>query len=189
MTPEDRTIEIAVEVTTLLSSHGAKSAVIGAVALAVRGYTRATADLDLGTVTDATRVLPLIAAELTRRGYDVDLSEPDADDPLGGVLTVRSKDADTVQVVNYLNPWNGWAEVGKEAIDTAEPNALQSLAVVDVPHLVALKLYAGGRKSQLDVLELLDRHPEALESVRAVCERLRLGDELAEVMRPSSEDR
>jgi hypothetical protein len=182
MTPADRTVEVAVEVAALLALHGARSAVIGAVALAVRGYPRATGDLDLATVTDARAVLPKVQAELTRRGYDVQFSEPDADDPLGGVLTVRSDDADPVQVVNYLNPWRGWAEVGKEAVDTAEPNALQSLAVVDVPHLVALKLYAGGRKSELDVLELLERHPSALESVRRVCEHLHLGQELAAVV-------
>jgi hypothetical protein len=101
------------------------------------------------------KVLPQVQAELTRRGYEVVFSEPDADDPLGGVLTVRSVDADPVQVVNYLNPWKGWAEVGKEAVETAEPN----------------------------VLELLDRHPpEALESVRSVCERLHLGRQLAAVL-------
>ena len=31
------------------------------------------------------------------------------------------------------------------------------LPVVDVPHLVALKLYAGGPRNQSDVLELLER--------------------------------
>jgi hypothetical protein len=94
MTPADRTVEIAVEVAALLALHGAPSAVIGAIALAVRGYPRATGDLDLATVTDARAVLPKVQAELTRRGYDVQFSEPDADDPLGGVLTVRSDDAE-----------------------------------------------------------------------------------------------
>jgi hypothetical protein len=49
---------------------------------------------------------------------------------------------------------------------------LGSLAVVDLPHLVALKLYAGGRKSMVDVLELLDRNPDADRArIRDLCAR------------------
>lgn len=87
-----------------------------------------------------------------------------------------------MQVVNYFNPWRGWIEVGKAAVESAEPNALQALAVVDIPHLVALKLYAGGRKSELDVLELLERNPAALDEVRRVCERVGLASELEAVL-------
>ena len=48
----------------------------------------------------------------------------------------------------------------------------------DVPHLVALKLYAGGQKSASDVLELLARHPdEDLEALGALCARLGLASE------------
>ena len=72
----------------------------------------------------------------------------------------------------------GWAQVGRQALDAAEPHALGSLSVVDVPHLVALKLYAGGRKSALDVIELLARHPDALDATRAVCRSLRLEPDL-----------
>lgn len=44
--------------------------------------------------------------------------------------------------------------------------------MVDLPHLIALKLYAGGRKSELDVLELLSCNPETdLVAVRQLCER------------------
>ena len=179
----DRTLAVAAEVAALLASRGARSAVIGAVALAVRGYPRATEDVDLATVVDPRTILSEVARELRDRGYETDLTMPDADDPLGGVLTVRAPNADPVQVVNYFNPWNGWAEVGKHAVETAEAEALPGLAVVDVPHLVALKLYAGGRKSELDVLELIDRVSAAtLESVRTVCEDLRLGAELAAVL-------
>lgn len=183
MTPEERTLDLARQVTELLSNHGARSAVIGAVALAVRGYPRATEDLDLATLVDPIKVLPSIAEELRRRGYEVDVSLPDAEDSLGGVLTVRAEGADPVQVVNYFNPWTGWVEVGKEAIETAEGEALPPLAVVDVPHLVALKLYAGGRKSELDVLELLERQPaSALDAVGEVCRRLGLEHEFEAVL-------
>jgi hypothetical protein len=57
------------------------------------------------------------------------------------------------------------------------------LPVVDVPHLVALKLAAGGRKDELDVLELLDANPtEPLSHVREVCRQHRLGATLERVL-------
>jgi hypothetical protein len=179
----ERTLALAAEIAALLAARGARSAVIGAVALAVRGYPRATEDLDLATVTDPFKVLQGVADELRQHGYAAELSLPDADDPLGGVLTVRVEGADPVQVVNYFNPWQGWAEVGKQAVETAEANALPPLAVVDVPHLIALKLYAGGAKSQLDVLELIDRQPALdLESLRQLCRGFGLERELERLL-------
>lgn len=175
----DRTLVVASEVAALLAARGAKCAVIGAVALAVRGYPRGTEDLDLATITDVFTVLRETTRELLSRGYEAALVLPDADDALGGVLSVAAPGAELVQVVNYLNPWRGWPLVGKEAIETAEPNVLGGLAVVDVPHLVALKLYAGGNKSRLDVLELLDRNRDSLREVEEVCERLGLASQLA----------
>jgi hypothetical protein len=183
MTQEERTLTLAAEVSALLAERGVRSAVIGAVALAVRGYARATEDLDLATVTDPFKVLEPVAKELESRGYEIELNLPDRDDPLGGVLTVRGEGADPVQVVNYFNPWNGWSKVGKQAVETAEDDALPPLAVVTVPHLVALKLYAGGRKSELDILELLARWPaELLDEVRIVCRGFGLENALDELL-------
>jgi hypothetical protein len=49
------------------------------------------------------------------------------------------------------------------------------LRVVPLPHLIALKLYAGGYKSKADIVELLIRNPELhLDEVRAVCARYQL---------------
>lgn len=175
----DRTLALAAEVAAALEARGVSSAVIGAVALAVRGYPRATEDVDLATVTDPRTVLQEVARDLQARGYEAELAMPDAEDALGGVLTVRAPDSDPVQVVNYFNPWTGWIPVGKRAVETAERDVLPGLAVVDAAHLVALKLYAGGRKSELDVLELIERlDPEELVRVRTVCESLGLGAEV-----------
>jgi hypothetical protein len=57
-----------------------------------------------------------------------------------------------------------------------------SRSVVDVPHLVALKLAAGSRKDELDVLELLAANPESLWHVREVCKQHRLGAALERVL-------
>jgi hypothetical protein len=46
---EEKTLEVAERVAAILGSRGVPSAVIGAMALAVHGYVRATRDFDLAT--------------------------------------------------------------------------------------------------------------------------------------------
>jgi len=187
METSDRTLEVATEVATevaaLLRNEGYPCAVIGAVALAVHGYPRATEDLDLATLVRTPRELTELARHLRERGFEVHVAMPDAEDPLGGVITVTTADSDPVQVVNYFNPWTGWAPCGKAALDAAVHEVLPGLPVVDVPHLVALKLYAGGRKSALDVLELLGRQDtKVVEMARAVCRAVGLAAEFEAVL-------
>jgi hypothetical protein len=44
-----------------------------------------------------------------------------------------------------------------------------------LPHLIALKLYAGGHKAKSDIVELLARNPDLdVESVRKLCRSYRL---------------
>jgi len=41
---------------------------------------------------------------------------------------------------------------------------------VPIPHLIALKLYAGGHKSKANIVELILRNPELdLEALRTLC--------------------
>jgi len=53
----ERTLDVAREVVEALARRGAPSAIIGAVAMAVRGYPRGTVDLDLATIADPFKVL------------------------------------------------------------------------------------------------------------------------------------
>ena len=49
------------------------------------------------------------------------------------------------------------------------------LKLVPLPHLIALKLYAGGTKSKADIIELLVRNPEVdLDALRELCRSYRL---------------
>ena len=182
----DRTLDVATQIAAVLRDGGYPCAIIGAVALAVHGYPRATDDLDLGTLVRTAREWNEVAQRLRARGFEVHVAMPDAEDPLGGVITVNTADSDPVQVVNYFNPWTGLAPCGKAALDAAVHDVLPGLAVVDVPHLVALKLYAGGRKSALDVLELLARQGvKAFEEARAVCRTVGLGAEFDALFPPA----
>ncbi|MFV8752235.1 hypothetical protein ACNOYE_16935 [Nannocystaceae bacterium ST9] len=144
-----------------IAADGARSAVIGAVALAIHGHVRATRDLDLATEIDPAMQLRALSAKARAQGWTVDLQMPDQDDPLGGVLTVTGDDFDPVQVVNFHNPFRTSPNPAREAlIGAVDMHAVPGLKVVRVEELVLLKLYAGGIKGLVDVHELLEAHPE-----------------------------
>jgi hypothetical protein len=58
---------------------------------------------------------------------------------------------------------------------TLSVRAGSPLKLVPLPHLIALKLYAGGHKAKSDIVELLARNPDLdVESVRKLCRSYRL---------------
>lgn len=69
------TLEAAERVAKTLERLGIETALIGAVALAVHGYVRATQDVDLATSVDLWRDLRRAADELAREGFTVEMSE------------------------------------------------------------------------------------------------------------------
>src|SRR5262249_42844110 len=95
VTTAERTLEVAADVARILKEHGYGAAVSGAGALAARGYPRATIDLDLATLVqpDTLRALGALAETFRARGYEVEVVEPDADDPLGGVVNIQAAGA------------------------------------------------------------------------------------------------
>jgi hypothetical protein len=176
-TREERTLAVVERVVAAMSSHGAPTALIGAAAAAVHKFVRATEDIDLASYVDPYTTLALVQKELVAEGFAVKLSEPDAQDALGGVLTISGGEFDPVQVVNFFNPWGGGTALGREAIESAISGPLSFVPVVDLAHLIALKLYAGGPKARNDVAELMERNPDAdRKEIVTVCERYALGD-------------
>lgn len=90
-------------------------------------------------------------------------------------MTVSGADFDPIQVVNLRAPSGRHERLAREAIAAAEHVPELELPVVGIPHLVALKLVAGSRKDELDVIELLRANPDApLEEIVTVCGRHRL---------------
>jgi hypothetical protein len=71
----------------VLEALGAPYALIGAHAMAARGYPRFTVDIDLLT-TDARVLEPAIWSELEREGAAVEPRRGDDEDPLGGVVHI-----------------------------------------------------------------------------------------------------
>ncbi len=181
---EVRTLDVLERVARALRDRGLETAIIGAVAASVHNYARATNDIDLASDVPL-KTLHDIKEELEGEKFEVTLNEPDAQDHLGGVLTVSGDDFDAIQIVNYLNPYkaSGGTRLGKEAIESATDQKIRSVPVVDLAHLVALKLYSGGGKGRNDVSELLERNPDAdIAAILKLCTRHRLDGPLRTIL-------
>lgn len=100
-------LDLAEQVAGVLAAAGARTAVIGATAMAVHGYVRATQDIDLGTVGLSLDRLRAVAQVLRAQGLDAEVREPDAADPLGGLIRITDPAGHQVDVVNFGNPWTG----------------------------------------------------------------------------------
>ncbi|MHB8877557.1 MAG: nucleotidyl transferase AbiEii/AbiGii toxin family protein [Myxococcaceae bacterium] len=180
----EATLRVAEQALGVLGKHRIDAVVIGAMALAVHHYPRETEDLDLAIAVGPTE-LPGLVKEFRELGWAVELREPDSNDPLGGVIDIRAPGADLVQIVNFDNPpAGGFPRLVREAAQSALPLAAGSgLRVADLHTLIAFKLYAGGAKSKLDIMELLDRNqPVDMEALRKRCEFLGLGKKLERVL-------
>jgi hypothetical protein len=179
-----RSLDVARNVYNVLATNNIESAIIGSVALALHGYVRGTRDLDLGVAVLRFAPLQRVADELRDQGYEVDVGEPAPDDQLRGVVTVSGTDFDPIQVMNLRAPGGRHERLAREAIATAKHVPELRLPVVDLAHLIALKLVAGARKDELDILELVSANPETpLESLLDVCRRYRLKTRLEELLR------
>jgi hypothetical protein len=148
-------LDVAEEVFSVLADHRVGAVVIGAVAMAAHHYVRQTEDLELGVVATL-KALRAVADDLTRRGYVVELREPGTDDPLAGVLDVRGEFG-LIQLISYAGRFPAVIEDGLQQATLAVREG-GPLRILPIPHLVALKLYAGGRQSKLDIMELLEHN-------------------------------
>ncbi|HSP80949.1 MAG TPA: hypothetical protein VLQ93_20655 [Myxococcaceae bacterium] len=187
---EERTLAVAERIADVLRQQEVPTAVIGAVALAVHLYPRSTTDFDLATNIEPFAELRRVEWALGQQGFKVHRETPEPGDPLGGLLRVEGDDFDTIEVVNFYNPWPNARDatvLAREALREADiPLSPDSpLRVVRLPHLIALKLYAGGRKSESDVVELLERNREHLDvaELRDICGRHGLGPALEPLLK------
>lgn len=94
-----------------------------------------------------------VVADLLRRGVAAELREPGADDPLGGVIDVCGE----FGLVLIINLADRFPAVIEDALRSATlaVRSCSRLCVVPVPHLVALKLYAGDPKSKADTRDVV----------------------------------
>jgi len=146
--------------------------VIGAVALAAYHYVRQTDDVDLGVNANLTQ-LRALSISLTQAGFSVELREPDSQDPLGGVIDVQG-DFGLLQIISFADRFPAVIDDAVLA-STLHVREGSPLKLVPLPHLIALKLYAGGYKSKADIVEILKCNPDIdWDAVRRLCAGYRL---------------
>ena len=165
-------LDAAEQVMRILARHQIDAVVIGAVALAAHRYVRFTRDIDLG-VNANIPTLRNLTSSLRAAGFKAILREPDEQDSLGGVIDVTGPFG-LLQIVSFADRFPAAINDALKTTTVAiRPGS--RLKIVPLPQLVALKLYAGGLKSKVDVLELLKRNPETdLDEIRNVCRRYRI---------------
>lgn len=172
--PDDAEInlEVAERIGRMLAGRNLSFVVIGAVALAAHRYIRFTEHIDLGVNADLPQMRDIVR-ELRSEGYDAVLHEPDAQDPLAGVIDV-SGPFGLVQIVSFENRFPA---VIRDALSGEDIRIRpgSALRIAPIPQLVALKLYAGGWKAQTDIEELLRRNPQVdPDMLRETCQKYRL---------------
>jgi hypothetical protein len=99
MSPPEGILEAAETVAAALQEFEIDTVVIGGLALAAHHYVRFTEDIDLG-INAELETLRQIAAALRRMDFRVELREPDAEDPLSGVVDVLGPFG-MVQIINF----------------------------------------------------------------------------------------
>jgi len=134
----------------VLDALGAPYALIGAHAMAARGYPRFTVDVDLLT-SDPIVLDPANWADLAGAGAQVDARRGDADDPLGGVVHILLPDDTDVDLI--LAKWKWEADLIARAEDM--PIGRRPIPVPRVSDLILLKLAAGGHLDLRDAAALL----------------------------------
>jgi hypothetical protein len=173
-TTKDPLIQLAERVATIATELGIPTALVGGMALAVHNHVRGAADVVLATAVDPFRELSRLRDRLEVEGFETELRLPDANSTLGGGLRVRASQGDRpIEIVNFENPLRPSSNPGLQAVQTAEPIAESSpLRCATLAHLIALALFAGSRRDQADVVELLRRNTEADHAeIRGVCAR------------------
>jgi hypothetical protein len=153
------------DVVAVLEAAKIRHALIGAVAMAVHGVSRSTADIDLLTV-ETRSLREELWTDLKARGASLRILKGDFEDPLAGSVRLR----EGTQVVDVVVGRYVWQ---KEILDAAER---QSIGEIELPvarpaGLVLLKLDAGGPKDAWDIRSLLEVHAPA-EAIRAEVDRV-----------------
>jgi hypothetical protein len=165
-------LQAAEDVVALLEGQKIEAVLIGAVALAAYHYVRQTEDIDLG-INASVQTLENLTQVLQKAGYSAALRLPDNQDPLGGVIDIETPDG-FLQIISFAERFPAVIEDAIHSTQTAiRPGS--RLKLVPLPHLIALKLYAGGHKSKADIIEVLSRNPSLpLEEVRQLCRKYQL---------------
>jgi predicted nucleotidyltransferase len=130
---------LLLDVIQVLNREGVEYAVIGALAAAVHGSIRGSADAD-ALVPVAVRRLSSLSRVLAKSGFSVDLRRGDADDPIPAMLLVSDAHENRVDLLGGLRGLD--PDVMSRTLNV--PFGGDTIRVVSREDFIAMKCFAGG---------------------------------------------
>jgi predicted nucleotidyltransferase len=151
-----------------LARRGVRYAVIGAMAAAVHGVVRASLDAD-AIVALQVREAQALRQSLLEEGYEVAFKTGDVDDPIPGLLEIRDRYGNRVDLLLGLRGMD------PELLDRTRQVRFggADLAIVSREDFIAMKAFAGGPVDLADARAVvdLDRESLDLELLRRLAQR------------------
>lgn len=156
------------DVAGILAARGVRYAVIGAMAAAVHGVVRASLDAD-AVVALQIREAQALQQTLIEMGYAANLRIGDVDDPIPGLLEIKDRHGNRVDLLVGLRGMD--PELLSRTRQVSLADAV--LDIVGREDFIAMKAFAGGPVDLADaraVIEL-DRESLDLELLRRLAQR------------------
>ena len=147
------------DVAESLAKRGVRYAVIGAMAAAAHGVVRASLDAD-AIVALQVREAQALRESLVGDGYDVTLRSGDVDDPIPGMIEIRDRYGNRVDLLLGLRGMD------PELLSRTLPVRLGGveLAIVGKEDFIAMKAYAGGPVDLADARAVIDLGRDSLDA-------------------------
>lgn len=155
------------DVAGILAVRGVRYAVIGAMAAAVHGVVRASLDAD-AVVALQIREAHVLRQSLIEAGYEATLRTGDVDDPISGLLEIKDRHGNRVDLLLGLRGMDPELLNRTRQVRLAEA----VLEIVGREDFIAMKAFAGGPVDLADaraVIEL-DRASIDLELLRRLAQ-------------------
>jgi predicted nucleotidyltransferase len=156
------------DVAEFLAATGVRYAVIGAMAAAVHGVVRASLDAD-AVVALQVREAQALRQSLIEEGFEVALRTGDVDDPIPGLLEIKDRHGNRVDLLLGLRGMDPELLNRTRQVRLAEA----VLEIVGREDFIAMKAFAGGPVDLADaraVIEM-DRESLDLELLRRLAQR------------------
>lgn len=150
---------LLLDVIDLLTPLAIPYAVVGGHAVSFYGVPRFTKDADATVWLAGTgRTGGDLKAQLTTANYDVKLSLGDIEDPIAGVVVVRDQHENQVDLLLGVRGMD--ADAAQRCLTTTLLG--ESVRMIGVEDLIAMKLFAGGVQDLEDVRGILEVSKERL---------------------------
>jgi predicted nucleotidyltransferase len=146
------------DIAGLLEARGVRYAIVGAMAAAVHGVVRASLDADAIVALQVREALTLRQA-LIEEGYEATLRTGDADDPIPGLLEIKDRHGNRVDLLLGLRGMDPELMNRTRQVRLADA----TLEIVGREDFIAMKAFAGGPVDLADARAVIDLDKESLD--------------------------